>query len=213
MCRCSSERLCKRSSSCGGADLFQIYEVVKRGTKQIIYVGHTRTSLKLRFIRHHCCHGSSLFEIIKKEGKENFEMVCIDKAQSKREALQKEEFWTKFLFLRNSLMNKIFACRHQGKHNPMYGRKQTETAKEKISKATKGKSRNAGSNNPMYGMRGELCPHARSVVCITTGEKFVSLLEAAKKYGLTYSNISSCCAGRLKSSGKLNGEKLVWRYV
>ena len=54
--------------------------------------------------------------------------------------------------------------------------------------------------------------HPKKVVCLNTNEVFDSLGKAYKCYGVTTANISSCCTGRLKSAGKLNGEPLVWRF-
>lgn len=53
---------------------------------------------------------------------------------------------------------------------------------------------------------------AKKIVCLNTGEEFRSLGSASKKHGITTPNISSCCNGRTKSAGKLNGTRLVWRF-
>jgi len=49
------------------------------------------------------------------------------------------------------------------------------------------------------------------VRCISTGEIFDSIAEADRKYNAP--NISNCCYGKRKSSGKLNGIKLQWEFV
>lgn len=54
--------------------------------------------------------------------------------------------------------------------------------------------------------------HFKKVKCITTGEIFNSILLGEEKYGVNRSSISACCRGKLKSAGKLNGEKLIWEY-
>lgn len=46
------------------------------------------------------------------------------------------------------------------------------------------------------------------IICLTTGEHFTSLKQAAEKYGLNHSNIAACCKGRRKTTG--NKE---WRYA
>lgn len=61
----------------------------------------------------------------------------------------------------------------------------SEKAKLKISKKNKGRLNGA----------------ARAVKCITTGEIFDTLTEAANKYGLSLGNLSSACQGKLKSTG------------
>jgi len=53
------------------------------------------------------------------------------------------------------------------------------------------------------------------VICLTTGEVFVSQVEASKKYNIkSKCNISACCKGKVKSCGTNmeTGEKLVWAY-
>ncbi len=55
---------------------------------------------------------------------------------------------------------------------------------------------------------------AKAVVCLTTGKTFASIKEAAAYYGMkTGSGISKCCKGQQKTSGKHNGQKLVWQFV
>lgn len=54
----------------------------------------------------------------------------------------------------------------------------------------------------------------KEVMCVTTGERFNSAKEAARKYNLDNSHIIKCCKGKYKYSGKLvTGEKLIWKYV
>ena len=87
------------------------------------------------------------------------------------------------------------------------GHKHSEETKQKLSEANK------GENNWNYGRTGGDNPNAKTVMCITTGHCFGSTVEAGK-YGNTHkTTIRKCCSGRYKSAGKLNGEKLVWKYV
>lgn len=55
----------------------------------------------------------------------------------------------------------------------------------------------------------------KRILCIETGEVFSSCGEAAEKYGLRKSNISSVCLGKkwCKSAGVSGGVKLTWRYI
>ena len=58
--------------------------------------------------------------------------------------------------------------------------------------------------------------HSRSkrVICVTTGMAFDSIKAAAEYYGMKSANgISKCCNGKAKSAGKLNGQKLVWKFA
>lgn len=113
-----------------------------------------------------------------------------------------------------------------GENNPKYwkGKQFSEEHKNKISKA------NRGENNPMYGKEhteetkkkmsknhadfsGKNHPQAKSVICITTSRIFHTAKEGAEYYGIASSSITNCCKGNRKSAGKLNGTKLVWRYL
>ena len=70
-----------------------------------------------------------------------------------------------------------------------------------------------GFNHPMYGKTGFNHPKSKSVICLTTGFAFGSTREAGLYYDIACNNISSCCNGKLKSAGKLNGEKLKWKFI
>ena len=50
------------------------------------------------------------------------------------------------------------------------------------------------------------------VLCLTTGEVFETVSEASRKYNVGTSKICYCCKKKLKSAGKLNGQKLTWQY-
>ena len=56
--------------------------------------------------------------------------------------------------------------------------------------------------------------HYKKVICITTNKIFDSVKQASKFYNIkSYSHISRCCAGKLKSCGKLeDGTPLRWMY-
>lgn len=54
----------------------------------------------------------------------------------------------------------------------------------------------------------------RKVICKTTGEIFISVAEASKKYKLSDANICACCNGKRNYAGKLqDGTKLEWEYI
>jgi len=55
---------------------------------------------------------------------------------------------------------------------------------------------------------------SKPIICLTTGEIFISINEASKKYNINESGISACFNGRQKSAGKnpVNGEKLIWEF-
>lgn len=52
------------------------------------------------------------------------------------------------------------------------------------------------------------------VMCLTTGEKFESTIEAIEKYNLNKDNLMKCCRGTKKTCGRLSdGTKLKWSYI
>ena len=85
----------------------------------------------------------------------------------------------------------------KGKNNPRYGVHLSNETKEKLRIANSG--RNSGK--------------AKSVICLTTKRIFFTAKEGSKYYNCNHGHISQCCNGKLKSCGKLNGQKLVWRYI
>ena len=54
--------------------------------------------------------------------------------------------------------------------------------------------------------------HTGKVVCLNTKQIFNSQKEAGDYYKMDYYGIGRCCNNKVKSAGKLNGEKLVWVY-
>ena len=119
-----------------------------------------------------------------------------------------------------------------GKNNPMYGRKKElspvygkpksdETVQKLKAYWTEERKKLqsvkiSGINNPMSGKIGELNPASRKVMCVQTGDIFLTLKEAALWCGLkTHTNISNVCRGVRKYAGKhpITGEKLSWVYV
>lgn len=89
----------------------------------------------------------------------------------------------------------------RGENHPNYGNCHSEETKQKISEAMKGKY--CGKNNP----------RSKSVICLTTKRIFHTTQEGAEYYNMSKAHIGSCCKGKLKSAGKHNGQKLVWKYI
>lgn len=68
----------------------------------------------------------------------------------------------------------------------------------------------AGKNNPNHGnskVSGGHNGRAKSVICITTNERFACARDAEKKYGISRGLVAACCRGDQKSSGGLE-----WKY-
>ena len=73
---------------------------------------------------------------------------------------------------------------------------------------------NKNNPNMQNGVRAMWVAAKKPVVCITTGEKFLSMREASKQTGISEYGISDCCRGVNKSAGKTpDGRKRVWRYL
>lgn len=90
---------------------------------------------------------------------------------------------------------------NSGSGNPMYGKKQSEETKRKISEANKGKNLGIEAYN------------SRKVILLNTNETFNSIADAERKYNIRHQDIGKCCRGQRKSAGKINGEKAIWKYI
>ena len=82
-----------------------------------------------------------------------------------------------------------------------------DLAKKHMSEAKK------GEKHHMYGKAGTLNPSSKAVLCIEMNKIFGSTREAGRELGIAYQHISAACNGKRKSAGKLNGEKLHWKYI
>ena len=56
-------------------------------------------------------------------------------------------------------------------------------------------------------------PNSKSIICLTTKKIFLSATEGSEYYNCDTSGIIKCCKRKNKSCGKINGYKLVWRYL
>ena len=138
-------------------------------------------------------------------------------------------------------IRKTLTGKYVGENHPFYGRKHSDETKsliglknkgktmsnetkKKISKALTGKhyhsdkykealsNRFKGENNPMYGVKGELHPTSRKVVCLNNNKIFNSCAEAGLFINRGPSNIIACCQGKTLFCGEFENEFLVWMY-
>lgn len=80
-----------------------------------------------------------------------------------------------------------------GTRNPMYGKPCTNERRSKISEAHKGLRHSEESIEKMR------IVHSKRVLCVETGEIYLSVNEAAKVIGAHPQNISAVCCGKQKT--------------
>lgn len=197
-----------------------------------VYNYYKLSKEKGRFVNKH------LFNSIEKYGFDSFEVIEIyDIAFSKEELNIKEKCYIQLFNCIDNGYNISYGGESfvslKGEDNPMYGRPwwNENTPKEKIDE-WKRKLNRKGENNPMYGKHhtdesneknrqshlgkntGKDSPHAKSVICVTTGRIFECIKDASEYYNCNMNNIGLCCNGKRKSCGKLeDGTKLVWMFL
>lgn len=189
------------------------------------YYGSTKQDVKKRWRSGKAYKFNRYFtDDINKYGWDNIQHIIIAKGLSKNEALWLEE----------ELTRKWKTSNPDKSYNIDFGNRLSEETKKKISEANTGnyfseehkkKISDAmiGENNPMHGKYKENHPmygkhfkstlSTKSVICLTTRRIFYSASEGSEYYNFNRSGITRCCKGEQKSAGKLNGVKLVWRYL
>ena len=177
--------------------LWTVYKHVSPSGKS--YVGITSTTLEKRFLNGQGYRTSTVFaKAIKKYGWKNFKHIVLCEGLIQEEAEQVEINLISYYHLNDRRFGYNTAT--GGKINCGYTL--TDEHKEKLRKAKEG--RYFGADNPS----------AKAIICVTTGEKFVTAQDASVKMRCCRENIVTCCRGRLKSAGKhpITSEKLVWKY-
>jgi group I intron endonuclease len=98
------------------------------------------------------------------------------------------------------------ASSQRGEKNHAYGKKLTTEHREKVSAALRG--RKVTDETKEHIREAKILTSGRAVVCITTGERFRSLSEAAHKTGTNRTGIIECCRGHRHTAG---GRR--WEYA
>lgn len=94
------------------------------------------------------------------------------------------------------------------------GKKHSEETKQKLREKNLGKIISEETKKKMSKANlGKNSPKSRPIICITTKKLFYGVREAQRQCGVAQSTIVKCCQGKKKSAGKLNGQKLIWKYV
>lgn len=78
---------------------------------------------------------------------------------------------------------------HCGDKHPMYGKHHSEDTKKKMSDARKGKPLSQSAKDKISGINSV---GARKIKCVNTGEVFISILDAAKHFGLNNKSVGHC---------------------
>lgn len=105
-----------------------------------------------------------------------------------------------------------------GENHPMYGKRHSIETKRKISESKKGKPSSRKGIKLSEETKRKLSEskqgqNSKKVICITTNKVFDSIKEASEFYNCNKSDITQCCKGKRKTSGKLSdGTKLKWGY-
>ena len=203
---------------------YTVYMHISPSNKK--YVGITSQEPKKRWLSGHGYSNNQYFSrAIEKYGWDNFQHIVIARGLTKDEAE-----WLEVELIR---------VNDSANHSKGYNIDLGGNSIGKISEETKRKlsMKKIGTNNPMYGKTGVNCPfygkhhseehkaklseerkgsknpRAKSVICITTKRIFLTAKEGAEYYNLQSQNIGQCCKGKIKSAGKHNNQKLVWRYL
>ena len=191
-----------------------------------VYIGQTSQKPEKRWDNGKGYETSpKFFNAILKYGWDNFQHNILYSNLTANEASQKEQELIKYY---NTIENG-YNCEFGGLTN----RKHSQETIEKL------RQLNLGRNNPNYGKTASKetrlkisqshknIPHSKEwtekvakahrkrVLCITTGEIFPSLKDAADKTGIGMSGISQVCNGIRMAAGKhpVTKEKLKWKYI
>jgi len=189
-----------------------------------VYIGMTGQVPYKRWEGGHGYKNCYFYNAIIKYGWENFEHKILIDNLTKEEAEEKEKYFIKkyksndkvhgYNICEGGKVNSGFhlsketkeklSLSHKGKSPSNKGKKLSEETKEKISLSQKGK--------PKFKLRGkqrtvEHCLKlSKKIICIDTGEIFLSIKVASEKYNISRSSISNCLKKRAKSSGNLHWE-------
>jgi len=90
---------------------------------------------------------------------------------------------------------------HSGEKHHMYGKKHSEASKLQMSKSAMGRKLSQSAKDKISGINSV---SAVKVKCVNTGEVFVSIREAAKKFGLNQKSLWHCTRRETPMTNGLN---------
>ena len=172
------------------------------------YYGATKQKVNNRWRNGRGYKNQKFCDAIEKYGWDNIKHIIIAKGLTEEEAYWLEEELIKVFDTTNP--DKGYNIEKGGKYGAD-GVKRSEDTRKKMSDSStkywKGKHFSYDHIDKISKANG------KSVICLITRRIFYSAHEGAKYYSIARCSITKCCQGKRKSAGKLNGQKLVWRYL
>lgn len=205
-----------------GLILVIIYKITNKINRKN-YIGQTCRTLEER-MKEHLSHTTQYIDkVLRKYGKDNFEISIIDNAITIDELNEKEMYWISHfdsikpngynlciggdntkgyshrLESRLKMSESQYKRNMKGENNPFYGKEHSDETKKKMKKSWE-KRQNADE------LKRQLIENAakknrRKVINIDTKEVFDSVRDAAEKYNLKETHISRVCRGGRKRTG------------
>ena len=195
----------------------------------LVYIGQTVRKLDERISEHLRHNDTYIDKAMHKYGLDLFDVSIIDTANDINELNQKEIYWIKYYNcirpygynlcegggntkgyshteeskdkMKKAIMLRGGQC---GEKNSFYGKHHSKEQREKWSKERKGTK--MSEEFKIKGRYNKV--NAKKVINIETGEIFVTIAEAARKYNLKSEHISRVCRGIRKSTGGYH-----WKYA
>jgi predicted GIY-YIG superfamily endonuclease len=153
---------------------YKIYAIVDITEGVPVYIGSTTQPLQHRLTEHATVKTCTMYTYINSRGKDNFEIIQLDSASDKDEALAKESMLTRHFQSFCSLKNVDI-----GKHRSALSRAKISNTKTGV------------SNEKLK----------RPVRNIDTEEIFEGVIDASTKYNIPIGNITFCCQHKRKTAG------------
>lgn len=199
--------------------------IIYKATNKVngkVYIGQTTKTLKERMNSHKkdsLRMNTYFYRAIRKYGWDNFEWEIIDESATTIEELNRLEQY--YIKLYDSFDNKqkgyntqsggknyqmtAEEClkrseRVKGENNPMYGKEGTwknkhfsEEHRRRISESLKGK--------PKDSIKGSKNPSAKTIINLTTGEKFGCIKDACQTYNISNTSIVNSAKNHISTQG------------
>lgn len=172
-----------------------IYKVTNKIDGKV-YIGQTRRSLNQRMSEHLSSGRTSYFDrALNKYGLQSFIVEIIDKAETKEELNEKEQYYIRFFNCKVPNGYNLtdggegqVGVRRFGSDNPHWNKKHSEETKKKLSKIRKKYIK-------------ENHPRCKPIINLDTNEVFSYMNLACDKYNLDPPTLTKVCKGKRKTCG------------